>query len=208
VVSLFLSILLPALCRTALAQPAPAPPGPAPVLTNAKAVADLRAAGIMPPQVAQTASSSTIRAGDFALLLLRTVGVDARKTLNVVAATAESQTLATQAVTKLNFAPNAATFANPAAPITREDAVSTAISAAASKGLLRAGAVPVSYPPFVDDGAFSSPQRRELAHLAVFHGLMRVGPDAVFGPKRPLTYGDAAYLLDAIRITGHGPEVE
>jgi len=177
------------------------------LLTSAKAINDLQKARVILPGSARSAGQS-ISAQDFAQLLMRTVGIDVRKTLKLATTTQESPALAVRAVEALNFSANTKSFAAAAAPITREDAVLTAMNAAASKGLLRVGAIPAKYPPFADDAAFATPRGRKLAHRAVFQGLIRVGPDDLFNPQKPLTYDDAAYLLDAIRLASRGPEEE
>lgn len=191
----------------ALAQPPVLPPGPGPLLTSAKAIDDLQKARVISPGSARSADQS-ISAQDFAQLVMRTVGIDVRKTLKLATTTQESPALAARAVKELNFSANAKSFVDPASPITREDAVLTAMNAAASKGLLRVGAIPSKYPPFADDAAFATPRGRKLAHRAVFQGLIRVGPDNLFNPQKPLKYDDAAYLLDAIRLASRGPEEE
>ena len=180
--------------------------GPGPRLTVAKALADLREAKIIPPQIT-AATGNTISAQDFAALLLRTLAVDPRKVLKrTTAATTPDE--AAKAVKALHYAGDLKSFDKPAAPITREDAVATAMAAATAKGALRAGTRPVVYPPFADDAKFSNPNSRELAHQAVSGNLMQIQPDNLFRPGDPLLYGDAAYLLDAIRLSALSPQVE
>jgi hypothetical protein len=189
------------------AQGAGATLGPGPRLTSTQALADLRAAKIVPPQI--TASvDRTISAADFATLLLRTLEIDPRTVLKSTTAAAATPSQAVAAMRTLTFSANAKSFAAPAAPISREDAVSSAITGAATKGALRGGTRPAVFPPFADDSAFSNANARELAHEAVFAGLFVVAPDNRFRPRDPLLYSDAAYLLDAIRLSALSPEAE
>lgn len=174
------------------------------MLTDNKALSDLRAAGILPPRI--TASpNGTISVEEFSAALLRTVQIDPRSAPKGPAAAPQTSA---QAVQALRLSPNGKAFANPAAPISREDAVATAMAAAASKEMLRGGAHPSVYPPFDDDASFTTDQSRELAHEAVFDNLVPISPDNKFRPRDPIAYGDAAYLLDAIRLSGQTPEIE
>jgi hypothetical protein len=182
------------------------PPGPGPLLSNAKAISDLTAARVLTPRLAQ-AAAGPVSAQDFAQMLLRATGIAVPKSLAAAGAPG-SAALAALAVTKLHFAAGTKSFATPAAPIVREDAVATAVNAAASKGLLRAGVRSKRDQPFADEASFSNPALSGLAHLAVDTGLARVGPDNRFNPRAPIAYGDAAYVLDAIRLGAVQPQEE
>jgi hypothetical protein len=181
--------------------------GPGPRLTVAKAMADLREAKIITPQIT-AAIGNKISAQDFAVLMLRTLAVDPKQVLKRTTAATATADEAAKAVKALQYSGNLKSFDKPTAPITREDAVATAMTAAAAKGALRAGTRPKVYPPFADDAKFSNPNSRELAHEAVFGNLMQIQPDNLFRPGDPLLYGDAAYLLDAIRLSALSPQPE
>lgn len=136
---------------------------------------------------------------DFAQLLLGGVNVDVRATLNRSAQSEISPTLAAAAVNKLRLAAGATSFSHPAQSITREDAVTIALNAAALTGYVPPGPMPREVPRFDDEADFSSARTREAAHLAVIRGLISVGPDNNFQPKAPLSFGQAALMVNGLR---------
>lgn len=181
-------------------------PGPAVTKTKESAIADLKAAHVITQST--PASATVISGGDFAKMLLSGVNIDVRATLNSPPGSATTPALAAAAVNKLGFSARARSFAQPAHAITREDAVTIALNAAAFTGHLQPGPVPKKYPRFQDESQFSDFRSRAAAHEAVAAGLVNVGPDDKFNPKAPLQYGDAALIVNSIRAAKPPPEKE
>ena len=91
------------------------PPGPGPTLTNVRALADLQAARIA-PVVKTMALGRAVSAGEFAEMLLRTIGAQSTNTFSL---TTNALRTAAQSVQARHFADNTTSFRHPAQPITR-----------------------------------------------------------------------------------------
>jgi len=193
--------LQPALAQGApLVQPQPADNRSVTPLTEQRAVADLRSAGVSLPTVTAAPRGAAIAPQDFALLLVRALGI--RRTTQSPAAasltTIPSDALATMRA--LGYTAETPSLQSPSSAVSREDAAIAVLAVAASKGAVPGGPQQTVFPPFADDTAFSSAVGRASAHLAVALGLMTVGPDNRFMPASALTLGQASLAIDAVRI--------
>jgi hypothetical protein len=141
-------------------------------------------------------------------MLLSATKVDVSATLKQAPNSQTTPAMAAAAVNVLRFASGATSFSHPAQAITREDAVTIALSAASSGGYLRPGPMPRRFLRFEDDDDFASSKMRAAAHVALVEGLVSVGRDNRFRPKDQLTYGEAATLVEGIRSTKEAPKGE